>query len=101
MQKITRVGELSDLPKIALIKHGALVTGVPGGKTSIYRKVQKRCAAKGVTINWTKDHCVLMNIEYGTLREIPGDTQVQPVICENMEIANVPANAWYSKGIMK
>ena len=82
--------ENTNREKIGNIDYGTFVTDVINGNGAIYIKVKKdRCGA-GVTINHSKGKCVLLNIHYGTLREVNGD--------EYVHILQVDIQASYVRG---
>lgn len=61
--------------KIGNLEYGSIITGVKGNPKSVYIKLKKRCGS-GVFLTYTRDHCVLVNLEHGTVREIPGNSYV-------------------------
>ena len=57
---------------IGNVDYGTIITGVAGAPNSVYIKVKKRSCGAGVELKF-KDKCsVLINIQYGTMRQIPG-----------------------------
>ena len=82
--KITRHGVNKGLPKICDIDYRTFVTDVPSGNDCIYIKVKKKrnTRSKGLGMEWDKNHCVLLNLSYGTLRQIPAETRVTPLKAE-------------------
>jgi hypothetical protein len=75
-----------ELPKICDLDYGTFVTGVPSGNDCVYVKVKKksrddyRCGKnRGIGLQWDSGKCVLFNLTYGTLRQIPAKTRVMPL----------------------
>lgn len=66
------------LPKVCNLKYGTLIDKVPAGSDCVYMKVKKK-TSQGLSVSWETDHCVLLNLTYGTLRQIPGHSPVRPV----------------------
>jgi len=58
-------------PKIGDIKRGTLIRY----QNHTYIKVDKRVGS-GLSIDWTANNCILLNLKWGTLREIPGGVHV-------------------------
>ena len=80
--KINKVENQKEfLPKICDLDYGVAVTGVPSGRECVYIKVKKlgRRDRQKLYLTWSEGCCVLFNLDYGTLREIPGETRVQPL----------------------
>ncbi len=76
------------LPMVKDLNYRTLITGVPSGNGCVYVKIKKKkkpaytkddnsCALE---MNWRSGYCIVMNMKYGTLRQIPGDTKVIPLI---------------------
>lgn len=70
-----------DSMEVGELQYGAVCT-VSDQKTSVYIKVKKRHCGRGVSVNYTRNNCVLLNLKHGTLREIPGDTVVRVMDAE-------------------
>ena len=65
--------------KIAEVDYGTFLTGIPSNPNSIYVKVKKNSSGAGVDLKWPSNHCVLVNIVYGTLRAVNHDTRCNPL----------------------
>lgn len=46
---------------------------------SLYMKVNKKKRYQNYTIEWTNNHCLLMNLKLGTIRAVKASTLVEPV----------------------
>lgn len=82
--EIIRKAHCCEKPEVRTLDYRTFITDVPSGKDCIYVKVKKKRKSSfnsdnSLTINWRDGYCVLMNLKYGTLRQIPGDTQVTPL----------------------
>lgn len=84
--EITKTKDCQECPRINELEYGTFITGVPAGKDCVYVKVKKKgkidghChSKKALFMLWESGYCVLLNLTYGTLRQIPGDTQVTPL----------------------
>lgn len=87
--KINKKDHCESKPEIQELIYGTFVTDVPSGRDCIYIKVKKKggnaengCYSSGtraLSLNWQNGFCVLLNITYGSLRQIPGDTKVTPL----------------------
>jgi len=80
---IEKVSDLpGQLPKIGDLDYGVFVTGLPRAVDSVYIKIKKKSCKqkKSLFLTWTQGYCVLLNVQWGTIREIPADTPVQPLV---------------------
>lgn len=93
--KITKAGVSYDKPRIGDLQYGTFVTDVPAGNVCVYVKVKKKTAKGfcGLSVNWSKGHCILMNIQYGTFREIEESTPVKPLIPE-LTVSSLPPSRY-------
>lgn len=68
-------------PVIGQLRYGTIVKDVPNGNDCLYMKVKKNNSdnAKRPTVQFRRGHSILLNLHYGTLREVPGGTKVTPV----------------------
>jgi hypothetical protein len=73
-------------PAIGTLKYGTLVTGVPSHPKLYYIKVNKQEHGRGFSLHLTPNHSVLLNIQSGTLRIVPGDTPV--IVLDGLLIVN-------------
>lgn len=73
--KINRNAVCNENPAIQDLEYGTFITDVPSGNNCIYVKVKKPMG-KNLKLNWNCGNCVLLNLSYGTLREVPGTTCV-------------------------
>lgn len=81
---------------IGEICYGTVVTDVPSHPQSIYMKVSKSYG-EGLRVNYTRNHCVLVNLKSATLRQIPGDVMVK-VLQEHLTVAPTEDTDEYRKG---
>lgn len=70
---------------IGELNYGTVVTDVISHPQSLYMKVDKRGLGQGLSINHSRNHSVLVNLKSGTLREIPGNSQVR-VLMEDLKL---------------
>ena len=81
--------------------YGTFVTEVPSGNGCVYVKVKKKsrkynCSPnKGIGLQWDTGSCVLFNLKYGTIRQIPAKTRVTPVKPE-LTILEMDPKHWYT-----
>lgn len=66
----------TDTIQVGKLAYGTFVTGVPSHPNKIYQKVNKRNVGQGLLLKFPAGHSLLMNVELGSLRLVPGDTQV-------------------------
>jgi hypothetical protein len=85
--------------KVGNLEYGSVITDVKGNPNSVYIKVKKKCGA-GVFLTFTKDHCVLVNLKHGTIREIPGDSYVT-VLDSKLIINETETPNMYKKNYMR
>lgn len=63
--------------EIHTLDYGTVICDVSGGgNPGLYIKVNKQKLGTNLGLTWTKNHCVIMNLNYGTLREIKACTIV-------------------------
>lgn len=99
--KITIKETCCEAPMIKELDYRTFVTNVPSGKDNVYVKVKKKgkkcslgCGRKGsLSVEWEPGDCVLYNLKYGTLRQIPGDTRVTPLAAD-LIFCPLPKNRW-------
>jgi hypothetical protein len=62
-------------PRIGDLEYKTWVTDVPNGSNCVYVKIKK-----GEHLNKKKGHSLLLNLDYGTVRQVKGDTRVTPLV---------------------
>ncbi len=90
----------NEKPCVNELEYGTFVTDVPSGNDNIYVKVKKKRKTEGfnrtkrqLSMEWQPGYCVLCNLKYGTLRQIPGETQVTP-LKPCLTVAPLPENRY-------
>jgi hypothetical protein len=58
------------------LNYGTVLTNVPSNPDSVYIKVKKRKTGAGINLTFPYNDCVLLNVQYGTLRAVDGGTVV-------------------------
>jgi hypothetical protein len=78
------------LTTIGNLQYGTPLRGVQGNESCVYIKVKKTETGVGLSLSYSRQHSVLMNLKTGGLRQIPGDTLVIPLdtLCEFQETVN-------------
>lgn len=82
-------------PVIGQLCYGTIVKDVPNGNDCLYMKVDK-CksdSANRPLVQWSPGNCVILNLRYGTLREIPGKTKVTPISPE-LRVSLLPGHRY-------
>ena len=85
--KINKKETTQKQPSIKELEYGTFITDVPSGNECVYIKVKKpkryerypRGGKQPLSMNWEPGHCVLLNLSYGTMRQIHEDTLVTPL----------------------
>ena len=70
------IKDRTDTIEIGKLAYGTYVTGIISHPDTVYQKVDKRKTGQGVTIDFPKNHSLIMNVKLGTLRVVPGYTLV-------------------------
>lgn len=91
-------------PVIGNLEYGTFVTDVPNGNGCVYIKVKKAArknyrhglkSNNGLGLEWDSGYCVLLNLKYGTLRQIPGSTRVLPLKPE-LKVSPLKSECWHT-----
>ena len=97
--KINKKETQAVYPCIRDLDYGTFVTDVPAGKDSVYIKVKKKdptdFAPDKLTVKWKSGYCILLNVSYGTFRQIPGETLVVP-LCPELTVMPLKVSDYYN-----
>lgn len=104
--EIIKQNSLADCPTIGELAPRTFITDVPNGNGCIYVKIKKRsrpeyCRGeriqnnRGIGLQWDIKHCVILNLKYGTLRQIPSDTKVTP-LKPTITVTEMKPERWFT-----
>ena len=70
------IKDRTDTIEIGKLAYGTYVTGITSHPSIVYQKIDKRNLGQGITIDFPKNHSLIMNVKLGSLRVVSGDTLV-------------------------